>query len=311
MVLQDILISCNEVVKHAKHVKINDVKLKELVENFDFNVENWLQNNTFGLFNSPYETLVNYMFFHNTIGFSYWNKPRWQTTTADGKNHYNSGALLYIMTEKLKQDPDAFDYKNLMSWTFKDFQQFLTLNVELSLLLDRWKKFDKVRTVINEKFNGSLPDAIKNYNTDEELFNFIISNFNCFKDDAAYNGKTVHFYKLAQLTTGDILYVKKLMLNEQVDYSHLNACPDYRLPQILRHRGVLAYSKELADLVDGEKEIPQESDYEVEIRAGIVTAIDKLHKITGKNSIVIDHSLFSLAKDKTMLPHHKTRTIHY
>jgi len=62
---------------------------------------------------------------------------------------------------------------------------------------------------------------IKNINTDIELFDIIIDNFDSFRDDRLYKGKRVYFYKLAQLLTSDILHLRELKENAKVDYSHL------------------------------------------------------------------------------------------
>jgi len=51
---------------------------------------------------------------------------------------------------------------------------------------------------------------------------------------------------------------------------------DYRVPQILRHRGIFTYSTELADLIDAETELAYSSEMEVELRAATVSTVDSI-----------------------------------
>jgi hypothetical protein len=68
-----------------------------------------------------------------------------------------------------------------------------------------------------------------------------------FQDHGIYKGHQIHFYKLAQLLIANVWRsFKKIDLGEFYDIHELTIFPDYRVPQILRHWGVIEYSKELA-----------------------------------------------------------------
>ena len=51
---------------------------------------------------------------------------------------------------------------------------------------------------------------------------------------------------------------------------------DYRVPQILRELDILKYSEGLSKLVDSETELPYSSEYEVEIRALTIVAVEEI-----------------------------------
>ena len=51
---------------------------------------------------------------------------------------------------------------------------------------------------------------------------------------------------------------------------------DYRVPQILRHRGIFVYSDSLSQAVDSEQEMAYSSEFEVELRAATVTTVDNI-----------------------------------
>ena len=54
---------------------------------------------------------------------------------------------------------------------------------------------------------------------------------------------------------------------------------DYRVPQILRAKGILKYDKHLSDLVDNKKELPHGSKEEIEIRAATIQSVEKIKNI--------------------------------
>ena len=99
----------------------------------------------------------------------------------------------------------------------------------------------------------------------------------------------------------------------------LTTFADYRVPQILRNLGVMVYTCELCKLIDSYILIESGSEYEVEIRAATVVAVEKLHQIlvekgfTDLKVIEIDWLLWQkgeTVKDN-IEPHHRTLTIFY
>jgi hypothetical protein len=145
-----------------------------------------------------------------------------------------------------------------------------------------------------------------------------------FRDTSVYKGRLIHFYKRAQIFVADVWGA----YGRQKDASHpyffhdiheLTMFADYRIPQILRHVGILRYSPSLAERVDRHEVIPFGCPEELEIRACTVIAVEKLReKIrqeTGNNltSVEIDWLLWNWGeqvKDE-IKPHHRTLTIYY
>lgn len=97
---------------------------------------------------------------------------------------------------------------------------------------------------------------------------------------------------------------------------------DYRVPQILRHRGILEYNEELANLVDSEKELAYSSPEEVELRAFTLIAVEQIierirqddylkNKI--KCSYEVDWLLWQLGEKSLgeMKPHHRVKSVFY
>lgn len=114
---------------------------------------------------------------------------------------------------------------------------------------------------------------------------------------------------------------------------------DYRVPQILRHLGVLKYSKELGAKVDGKEMMQAGGLEEVEIRSGTIHAVEVMRKKieerlkneqeggggeeeggegererSGRiSSVQLDWWLWEWGEREkdTLKPHHRVMTIYY
>ena len=97
---------------------------------------------------------------------------------------------------------------------------------------------------------------------------------------------------------------------------------DYRVPQILRHIGILEYSTELEKVIDSEQELPYSSPYEVEIRAATVVCVEQIMSEikkntelskTLKNSYEVDWLLWQMGEKQLsqLKPHHRVKSIFY
>ena len=97
----------------------------------------------------------------------------------------------------------------------------------------------------------------------------------------------------------------------------LTCFPDYKLPQVLRHFGVIEYSPELARRVDGWDELRAGEPAEVEIRAATVVAVERLREALAERgrqlrSIEVDWILWDLSQGLyPVRPYHRTRTVFY
>ena len=98
----------------------------------------------------------------------------------------------------------------------------------------------------------------------------------------------------------------------------LTCFADYRIPQILRHQGVLVYSQILSEIVDSKQEIDHGSKYEIEIRACMVQGVEHIKQRLvelGVNwtSVEIDWLLWQVGEEQkdSIKPHHRTLSIFY
>jgi len=135
-----------------------------------------------------------------------------------------------------------------------------------------------------------------------------------FGDVAMYAGMEVPLLKRAQIGAADLNGAGVVRFP---DLSALTCFPDYKLPQVLRHFGVIEYSRALARRVDGWDELRAGEPAEVEIRAATVVAVERLVAALGERGrrllpVELDWILWALSQELyPVRPYHRTRTVFY
>lgn len=300
--------STKYVSDNSKYVSINYKRIDRIIESGEFDkVSYWLDSNPFGILDLGYRDLINFLLIYHTIGdYCFWGEPKWEIETENGKLD-GSYAIMYLLIERFKDKKD-------FNMSYGEFSDLLKGNVEIPLLKERYDCLVKMNDYL-DSIAKDFYDEVKEYRDDASLLNFIINNFDYFKDECDYKGERIYFYKRAQLITSDILHVRKLVEGIDVDYTHLMGCADYKIPQVMRCLGMLEFNSELADMVDNYQEISYGSDMEIEIRANNLVVINYIYeKMNGKISRMdINDYIWLLGQDKSKMikPYHRTRTIYY
>lgn len=296
------------VCDNSKNVKINYSKIDEMIDQIrNSSVAYWLDSNPYGLMDMDVKSIIDFLFVYHAIGdYCFWGDPKWEIQIDLGKMD-GSYAIMYLILNRFKENTD-------FEMSFDEFKKLLKGNVEIPLLEDRYNNLVEMNAFI-QKSGKSFYNLIKNLNVDSNLFEFIVSNLNYFKDVSMYDGKEVLFYKRAQLLTSDILHVREKKEKAAVDYSHLIGCADYKIPQVMRCYGMLEFSDSLSNKVDNKVEIEDGSIEEIEIRANTLKVIDYIYKKLDKkySRMDINDFIWLLGQDKSKMtkPYHRTLTKHY
>jgi len=196
-----------------------------------------------------------------------------------------------------------FDIENLIKITPEQLKENI-FKCDFNLINERARMIREVFTIIKYNYQENCINFVKECNKNAtKLVKKIIDEFCCFRDHAIYNGEQIFFYKRAQILVSD-LYLAYLDIKEakkdtqendiinftQETISQLTMFADYRVPQILKAKGILVYDKHLTDLINNKLEIPHGSKEEVEIRAATIQAVEQIKnrlKIKGKNVMSI------------------------
>ena len=307
--LSKIIESNKYVIENAKFIQINKKKIEKFANQIkDVNIQNWLYNSPYKLLDENIETIITFLLYFEAIDFSFWGNPKWHIETINGVED-GSMALMFAMLRYMREN------KSFNNLTKEKFKKYLQGNIDTPLFEERYQIIKNINKVVNEKMDGNFYNAVFKLTSDEELFSFIIDNFEDFKDVRTYQGKIIYFYKLAQLLTSDILHIREKKENIKVDYAHLVGCSDYKIPQGLRALNLVKYNKELADIVDNKIEIKENSTYEVEIRATVIYVIDEIKRLLNNkvNAIELNDYIWLMSKNKELpkRPYHLTRTTNY
>lgn len=310
--LEKIVETSKYVVKYSEAVKIDEDKISEFANELKQGIRprHYLSTSPYSLLDLPIGTIINLLLIYESIDFSFWGNPKWIIHTPEGDRD-GSAALLYALLQYTKR-ANQVDFSN---FSYKEVSNILKSEVPIPLLEERCQILKNISQVVKEKMNGNFYNYTKDITVDTELFDIIIKYFPNFEDKRTYKGKTIYFYKLAQLLVSDILHIRELKEGIKVNYSHLVGCADYKIPQIMRAMGILKYSKGLEEIIDTKKELDQNSIYEVEIRASVIVAIEKIRKRLENKIMAIDINDYIWLKSQkiksNLKPYHLTRNTNY
>ena len=231
--------------------------------------------------------------------------------------------LAVSLRNVLVQDANAFNAENLSTMNVDKLSSWFPKHT-LPQVEERVDCLQELGQVLARDFDGLALNAVKaSKNSAVQFVNLMLAHFPHFRDTAMYDGRLIHFYKRAQILTGDLWAAYGKPTDPQhpccfSDIAELTMFADYRVPQILRVMNVLEYAPELALIIDNLEELPWGSRGEVEIRAQTVIAVELLQKALFKRgcplmTLECDWLLWQKGeemKDK-ILPHHRTFSIYY
>jgi putative queuosine salvage protein len=171
--------------------------------------------------------------------------------------------------------------------------------------------------VLVQRYDGRFSNVFDSAGSCAELLDVLTRDFPRFDDTAIYDGQTVRFWKLAQLS----VWILQATLPGGAgfeDLHRLTAFADYVVPAALRVLGITHYSDELETAIREGRPVDAGSPWEVEIRAHTIYACEELTRRVNElrppelQAIVpqVDARLW-VPFHRTHYPHHLTRTIFY
>lgn len=305
-ILDNVLETCKYVEKHSNYVKINYNKIDEIISSLKItNNKHWLESNPQGILNKSSKEIISFLLILHTIGdYCFWGEPKWEVETEEGKLD-GSFAMIYLIIKRIQE-------KKTFKMAKKEFRKFLKGNVDIPLIDKRYESLQEVNKYLEEK---DFYEEIKSYTKDIDLLNYLVNTFSFLTDKSEYKGKTICFYKRAQLLTSDILYIRKLKENIDVDRSNIVGCADYKIPQVMHCYGMLEFKEELEKLINNKTLIDKDSEMEIEIRANDIVVIDYITSKL-KNKLIrmdINDYIWTLGQDKSKITknYHRTLTDKY
>ena len=146
--LNSIIDSCKYVSLNSSFVKINENKLNEFVSSIeDVDVSFWLSSSPFGILSLPVEMVVNFLLVFESIDFSFWGNPKWETLI-DSKKEDGSIALFYVLLKYVK-DNNTTDFSKISK---DEFQKILNSETSIPLFNERYEIIKSVSNIVNQMY---------------------------------------------------------------------------------------------------------------------------------------------------------------
>lgn len=268
------------------------------------------------------EKMVSYLLVLDTLNFCFWALPGESRWEIEYGSEVVSGyfGLAAALKQALASGVPMTDPGYLAAMTEDQLRNILGGRGVLPLLQERVRNLNELGQILLEVYDGKPVRLVKAAGKSAvALARLVAENLPSFRDVARYHGRDVFFYKRAQIFASDLYSAfHGQSWGEFRDVNTLTAFADYKLPQVLRHVGVLTYDKALSERVDNHIRLDAGSAEEVEIRANTVWAVELIRRNLEQhgrriNACEIDGILWTLGqRDKYRVkPYHRTLTVFY
>jgi hypothetical protein len=312
--MEKILKAVGRVVELAEHVAIDEQALRDCARELarQHLASGW--DRRYHLCDLI-ERTVQYLFLLDCLNFCFWPEPRWRYGELNGYL-----ALATALKEAVARDSRVLDAAFLAQLDEKVFQRVLQGDGEIPLLRERVAVLREAGTMLQTKYGGHAVMLVEQAGCSAvRLVELLTEDFSSFRDETVYRGEKVYFYKRAQIFCADLYGAfGGQRWGEFSDIDKLTAFADYKVPQVLRHLGILRYSSELAGMIDRREELGAGSDEEIEIRACTIWAVEllkyELERLGCRlRSFEIDWLLWNLGQREEFRQrsYHRVQTIFY
>ena len=318
----EVLETANRVAAESRQVQIDGQALvrfsKSLIEK-GINLPPW--ENLYHFYDGGEKTVF-YLLVLDTLNFCFWPAPGGMTWEIEYKPKKLSGyyALAFSLKRALESGAPIDQAEFLAELSLNGLKDILGGRGELQLLNERVQNLNELGRALLEEYHGKASELVEAADGSAiALVRMLYRRLSSFRDVAKYRGHQVPFYKRAQIFAADLYGAfQDSKWGRFADMDNLTAFADYKLPQVLRHLGILGYSTELVNKIDQQILMEAGSPEEVEIRANTICAVELIRQELEKmgkdlRAFEIDWILWNLGQDEAFKekPYHRTVTIFY
>jgi hypothetical protein len=314
-----VLGSCRAVAEGSRYVRVDEAAVASLAPGLARRVSppSWQERYHW---RDRTEKGANWLLVLDGLNFSFWGEPRWRIEH-EGQTLDGYVALAAALTRAVEAGRPLWDASYLSRLSMDELGEILAGQdgVTIPLLDRRLEHLHEIGEVLLARYDGWFSRAIESCGgSAARLVRLLASDFLSFDDIADFKGQAVRFYKRAQLLVSDLYGAfGGDRWGRFGDLEQLTVFADYKLPQLLRHWGILSYLPSLAEKVDNRFLLPPLSREEVEIRANTVWAGELLRRDLARQgadlrAFELDWWLWNESQSfPGMAPYHVCRTIYY
>jgi hypothetical protein len=327
-----VLSSTQWVVEHAMHARINKDRVAhvsaQLLARYTPTAEPvWYDRFHF---HDGSERTINWLLVLDALNFCFWaekGQPRW-CIDYHGEILDGYWAEAAALTRAVEEGIALWDAEYLSTMSREDLAYVFrsvpaangSVGETIPLFDARLAHVHEVGRVLLERYDGQFARAVeKAGGSAVNLALLLAQEFSSFRDIAVYRDQEVRFFKRAQICVADLYGAfSGKHWGAFTDLDKLTIFADYKLPQVLRHYGVLEYNPGLAARVDNQELLQAGGEEEVELRAATIWTCELLRREMSYASgmditaVEVDQLLWYLGQNSSeMRPYHRTRTIYY
>jgi Potential Queuosine, Q, salvage protein family len=287
-----VLSSTQRVVEHAANVWINKERVgpfgEVLLARYTPTIEPiWYERFHF---HDGTERTVNWLLLLDALNFCFWAEKGQSRWRVDYHSEILDGywAEAAALTRAVEEGIALWgaEYLSTMSredlaHIFRGVQAADGSAAEMIPLFDRrLEHVHEVGRVLLERYDGQFAHAVEQAGGSAvNLTLLLVQDFSSFRDIAVYRGQEVRFFKRAQICVADLYGAfGGKRWGAFTDLEKLTIFADYKLPQVLRHYGMLEYHPRLAERVDNQELLVPGGEEEVELRAATIWACELLRR---------------------------------
>lgn len=317
-----VLPSIQPVVTSARHVTFRPELIPETVDRCGHLLgEGSAWNHPCHLFDGTAET-VRWIFVLDVLNHCFWpdpGEPVW-TVRYNDRDYSGYWGLAACLKRALEAGVPITEAACLASIRADDLRQIFAGRGSIPMFSERLANLHDAGRAILDDWDGDVVNLVAAASgSAAELLQLVTDGFPSFRDQALYDGHRVIFWKRAQIFVSDLaLAFSNRSWGAFTDLDDLTAFADYKLPQVLRHLGILDYQPDLAAQVDAMIPMQPGCREEVEIRAMTIHAVERIKVVfRERNRSVsaarVDNWLWQLGQQDRFRssPYHRCRTIFY
>lgn len=320
--MEEVLESARWVAERSEQVRIERKAVERFARDLatrELRVPGW--NYRYHFYDGGARTVF-YLLILDSLNFCFWAPDYERKWEIDYQSEALSGYFALAATLKRAMEAGAplSDAEYLLELSPAKLTTILGGSGRLQLLEQRCGILNELGRVLLERYEGQAHHLVEAAGGSAvELARLLVKAFPSFRDEAEYGSRRICFYKRAQIFAADLWSAfEGKKWGSFADIGELTAFADYKLPQVLRHLGVLRYGPELAKKIDMCVTLPSGSPEEVELRANTVWAVELVrqqasHRGKDLMAMELDWLLWELAQREEIKekPHHRSVTIFY
>jgi len=311
--IPDILESCRRVVRHARHVDVDEDTLRQRAVRIDRDAVGHPAPPAMLSTHGSREACANFVLLADCLNFCFWSDKPWVVTFA-GREWTRTFAMLAGLVRAIQSDETWLQPRRWAEVPESEVGEMFAGVGRIPLLRERVEVLRETGAVLVSKYDGEFVNLVEEAQASAPaIARLLARDFPSFRDISEYDGERVALLKRAQICAADLAsHWSSEGHGTLADLDALTVFADYRLPQLFRHWRILETSDALEQRIESLDEIPAGSAEEVELRAATICIGDRLARSLEVPAWRLDYFLWERSHDPDVaLRHHRTRTVFY